>query len=113
MKNYFFLSIFCILSFNCSQLEKNQECPGFVDDYNEAITYLPSLEKQQQQIKPIYEVLDGWDGSIVGIRKIEDLPNQAKSYVKRIEKLIGCEIILISTSPEREDTILIENPFEI
>ena len=79
---------------------------------NEVITYLPSSEKQQQQIKPIYEVLDGWDGSIVGIRKIKDLPNQAKNYVKRIEKLIGCEIILISTSPERHDTIYLKNPFK-
>ena len=86
-------------------------CTGYYLN-DEVITYLPSLEKQQQQIKPIYEVLDGWDGSIVGIRKIEDLPNQAKIYVKRIEKLIGCEIILISTSPERHDTIYLKNPFK-
>ena len=86
-------------------------CTGYYLN-NEVITYLPSLEKQQQQIKPIYEVLDGWDGSIVGIRKIEDLPNQAKIYVKKIEKLIGCQIILISTSPERHDTIYLKNPFK-
>ncbi len=86
-------------------------CTGYYLN-NEVITYLPSSEKQQQQIKPIYEVLDGWDGSIVGIRKMEDLPNQAKNYVKRIEKLIGCGIILISTSPERHDTIYLKNPFK-
>ena len=87
-------------------------CTGYYLD-NEFITYLPSSEKQQQKIKPIYEVLEGWEGSIVGIRKIDDLPIQAKNYVKRIEKIIGCEIILISTSPERNDTIYLKNPFEI
>ncbi len=86
-------------------------CTGYYLD-NEVINYLPSSEKQQQQIKPIYEVLEGWEGSIVGIRKVEDLPNQAKNYVKRVEQLIDCEIILISTSPERYDTIHLKNPFE-
>ena len=79
----------------------------------EVVNYLPSSEKQQKQIKPIYEIMEGWEGSIVGVRKFEDLPNQAKNYVKRIEKLIGCEIILVSTSPERSDTIHLKNPFDV
>ncbi len=87
-------------------------CIGYYLD-DKFINYLPSSEKQQQQIKPIYEVLEGWEGSIEGIREIEALPNQAKKYVKRIEELIGCEIILISTSPERYDTIYLKNPFDI
>mgnify|MGYP005741830917 FL=1 len=79
----------------------------------EVVNYLPSSEKQQKRIKPIYEIMEGWESSIVGIRKFEDLPNQAKNYVNRIEKLIGCEIILISTSPERSDTIYLKNPFDV
>ena len=87
-------------------------CTGYYLD-SKVINHLPSLEKYQQLIKPIYEVMEGWKGSIVGIRKIEDLPNQAKKYVKRIEELIGCGIVLISTSPERSDTIYLKNPFEV
>ena len=87
-------------------------CTGYYLD-TEVVNYLPSSEKQQKRIKPIYEIMEGWEGSIVGIRKFEDLPNQAKNYVKRIEKLIGCEIILISTSPERSDTIYLKNPFDV
>ena len=87
-------------------------CTGYYLD-NEVITYLPSSEKEQQRINPIYEILEGWEGSIVGVRKIDDLPNQATNYVKRVEKLIGCEIILISTSPDRNDTIYLKDPVEI
>ena len=87
-------------------------CTGYFLD-TEDVNYLPSSEKQQKRIKPIYEIMEGWEGSIVGIRKFENLPNQAKTYVKRIEKLIGCEIILISTSPERSDTIYLKNPFDV
>jgi adenylosuccinate synthase len=75
------------------------------------INYLPSAEKQQIQIKPIYEVIKGWKKSIIGVKDINDLPEAAKIYLKRIEELIGCPIILISTSPERSDTIYIKDPF--
>jgi adenylosuccinate synthase len=57
--------------------------------------------------------MKGWKGSIVGVKKLEDLPREAKLYIKRIEELIGCQIILISTSPERTDTIVLENPFAL
>ena len=77
------------------------------------INYLPSSEKQQERLKPIYEVVEGWEGSVVGIRKFSDLPKQAMNYVKRIEKLVNCEITLISTSPERSDTIYLKNPFDV
>ena len=86
-------------------------CTGYYLD-NNIINYLPSSEIQQQRLKPKYEVMEGWEGSIAGIRKIEDLPKQAKNYIKKIQKLIGCEIILISTSPERSDTIYLKNPFD-
>ena len=85
-------------------------CTGYSLD-GKVINYLPSLEKQQNNIKPIYETLKGWEGSIVGIRKINELPEPAKFYIKRIEELVGCPITLVSTSPERSDTIYIEDPF--
>ena len=79
---------------------------------SETLNYFPTLYKEQKEIDPIYEVMDGWDGSIAGIRDFHKLPKQAKAYVKRIEELIDCKIILISTSPERDDTIYLENPFD-
>ena len=75
------------------------------------INFLPSAEKEQKQIKPIYEILKGWKKGIVGVKNINDLPKEAKIYIKRIEELVKCPIILISTSPERSDTIHIKDPF--
>ena len=75
------------------------------------INFLPSAEKEQKQIKPIYEILKGWKKGIVGVKNINDLPEEAKIYIKRIEELVKCPIILISTSPERSDTIYIKDPF--
>ena len=55
--------------------------------------------------------MKGWEGSIAGVQNIDLLPNEAKDYIKKIEILINCKIIMISTSPERVDTIYLENPF--
>ena len=79
---------------------------------SETLNYFPTSNKKQKEIVPIYEVMDGWDGSIAGIRDFDKLPKEAKDYVKRIEELIDSKIILISTSPERADTIYLENPFD-
>ena len=79
---------------------------------SETLHYFPTSNKKQKEIVPIYEVMDGWDGSIAGIRDFDKLPKEAKDYIKRIEKLIDCKIIIISTSPERADTIYLENPFD-
>ena len=79
---------------------------------SETLNYLPTSNKKQKEIVPIYEVMNGWDGSIAGIRDFDKLPKEAKDYVKRIEELIDSKIILISTSPERADTIYLENPFD-
>ncbi len=86
-------------------------CTGYKLD-DKMINYLPSSQEEQKKIKPIYEVLKGWKGSIVGLRKLSDLPEEAKNYVKKIQELVGSEIILISTSPERSDTIYIKDPFD-
>ena len=75
------------------------------------INYLPSSEKEQKLIKPIYEVMKGWKKSLKAVRNICELPKEAKIYVNRIEELVQCPIILISTSPERSDTIHIKDPF--
>ena len=90
--------------------EEIKICTGYSLN-GKTINYLPSAEKQQKQVKPIYELVKGWNTSIVGVKNLNDLPKAAKIYLKRIEKLIGCPIILISTSPERSDTIYIRDPF--
>ena len=75
------------------------------------IDYLPAGLDNQLKVKPIYETFPGWKKSTKGIRNVENLPNQAKKYIYALEDFIGAKISSISTSPEREDTILVENPF--
>ena len=77
------------------------------------INYLPAAVEDQLKIKPIYQTLPGWKTSTNGIKNIDELPENAKKYIYAIEDFIGSKISSISTSPEREDTILIENPFDI
>ena len=62
-------------------------------------------------MKPVYKVFKGWKSSTKGIKSFEKLPKNAQDYIKGLEKFIGTKVASISTSPEREDTILIENPF--
>jgi len=75
------------------------------------IDYLPAGLDDQSQVKPIYETFPGWKKTTKGIRNVENLPDQAKKYIYALEDFIGAKVSSISTSPEREDTILIENPF--
>ncbi len=77
------------------------------------IDYLPSAFEDQLKIKPIYKIFPGWKSSTSGIKKIDSLPENAKKYIFAVESFIGAKISTISTSPEREDTILIENPFDL
>ena len=77
------------------------------------IDYLPAAVEDQLKIKPIYKVFPGWKKSTNGIKSIDELPENAKNYIYAVENFVGTKISSISTSPEREDTILIENPFEI
>ena len=79
----------------------------------EKIDYLPAAVEDQLKIKPIYKTFQGWKTSTNGIKNLDELPENAKKYIFAIEDFIGSKISSISTSPEREDTILIENPFEI
>jgi adenylosuccinate synthase len=73
---------------------------------------LPAGMNQQARVKPVYETLEGWNASTAGKRSWVDLPAQAIKYVKRVEELIECPVTLLSTSPERDDTILMKDPFE-
>ena len=77
------------------------------------IEYLPASSEDQFNIKPVYKSFPGWKSSTQGIRNIKDLPEKAKNYIYGLEDFIGAKISSISTSPEREDTILIEDPFKI
>jgi adenylosuccinate synthase len=91
--------------------EEVQVCIGYRLDGRE-IDYLPAGEHAQAKLEPIYETVEGWDQRTAGARSWADLPAQAIKYVRRIEELVGCPVALLSTSPEREDTILMRNPFE-
>ena len=86
-------------------------CVGYMLD-GERIDRLPAGENSQARIVPVYETFEGWEGSTRGARKYADLPAQAVKYVRHIEELIECPVTLLSTSPEREDTILMRDPFE-
>ena len=73
--------------------------------------YLPADRRAQDGIEPVYEVLEGWKDSTYGARSWADLPATAIKYIRRIEELIEVPVALLSTSPEREDTILVRDPF--
>ena len=73
--------------------------------------YLPASMKIQAEVEPIYEEMSGWSESTQGKRSWVDLPAQAIKYIRRIEELIECQVALLSTSPKREDTILVRDPF--
>src|ERR1700729_1536198 len=86
-------------------------CTGYRLD-GRTIDHLPAGEHAQARAEPVYETAAGWNERTAGARSWADLPAQAIKYVRRIEELIGCPVALLSTSPEREDTILMRNPFE-
>ena len=75
------------------------------------LDYLPAGKEAQARVTPVYEELEGWQGSTAGARSWADLPAEAVKYVRRVEELIECPIALVSTSPEREDVILMQDPF--
>ncbi|MBD8876883.1 adenylosuccinate synthase [Roseibium polysiphoniae] len=92
-------------------LEEIKICVGYELD-GERIDYLPASQGAQERVVPIYETLPGWKESTEGARTWADLPAQAVKYVRHVEELIGAPVALLSTSPERDDTILVQNPFQ-
>jgi adenylosuccinate synthase len=79
---------------------------------DETFPHLPAAMRAQAAVVPIYETMEGWSGSTRGARSWADLPAQAIKYVRRIEELVDAPVTLLSTSPERDDTILMRDPFE-
>ncbi len=92
-------------------MEEIKVCVAYELD-GERIDYLPSTMKGQANVKPIYETLAGWSGTTAGARSWADLPAEAVKYVRRIEELIGTPVAVLSTSPERLDSILVTDPFQ-
>ena len=87
-------------------------CTGYKID-GKIMRHLPSGASQQAKVEPIYETLEGWQGSTRGARSWADLPAEAVKYVRRVEELISCPVSMVSTSPEREDVILMRDPFKV
>ncbi len=77
----------------------------------ETLDYFPAHAADQAEVEPVYESMPGWSETTAGARSWADLPAQAIKYIRRVEELIQCPVALVSTSPEREDTILVRDPF--
>ena len=90
--------------------EELKICVGYELD-GAPLDYLPIAADQQARVTPVYETLPGWSQSTAGARSWADLPGEAVKYARRIEELIQCPVALLSTSPERDDTILVTDPF--
>ena len=92
------------------ELDEIKMCVGY-ELHGEKIDYMPAASEDQFNIKPIYKTFPGWKSKTQGIRNLKDLPDKALRYVHALEDFIGARISSISTSPERDDTILVEDPF--
>ena len=93
------------------ELDEIKMCVAYEINGKE-IDYLPAAVEDQLKVKPIYKLFKGWKSETKGIKKFEDLPENAKIYINELEKFIETKVSSISTSPERNDTILIEDPFK-
>jgi len=91
-------------------LEEIRICTGYALR-GETLEHLPAHAADQAAVEPLYEAMPGWPESTAGARSWRQLPAQAIKYIRRIEELIACPVALVSTSPEREDTILVRDPF--
>ncbi|MEL6577928.1 MAG: adenylosuccinate synthetase, partial [Pseudomonadota bacterium] len=91
-------------------MEELRICTGYRLDGRE-IDHLPTASEAQARVEPIYESMPGWQESTFGARRWLDLPAEAIKYIKRVEELIECPVALLSTSPERDDTIVVTDPY--
>ena len=92
------------------QLDEIKMCIAYEVD-GKKLDYLPAAVEDQLKAKPVYQNFKGWNCSTKGIKKFDELPDNAKNYIKELEKFIQTKVASISTSPERNDTILIVDPF--
>ena len=93
------------------ELDEIKVCVEYELD-GKKIDYLPAAVEDQLKIKPVYKIFPGWKTSTNGIKDMAALPENAKRYIHAVEEFIDAKVSSVSTSPERDDTILIENPFE-
>ena len=93
------------------ELETIRICVGYTID-GEAIAGLPIIVDRFADCQPVYEELPGWQASTVGVTRYDELPANARDYLQRIEELAGIPIDIISTGPDREQTIIKRHPFE-
>jgi len=91
-------------------LDEVRICTGYTLN-GRPLDHFPAQAGDQAAVEPVYEVMEGWQDSTAGARSWRQLPAQAIKYIRRIEELIACPVALVSTSPEREDTILVRDPF--
>jgi adenylosuccinate synthase len=91
-------------------LDEIRICTGYTLD-GRGLDHFPAHAADQAAVEPVYESVKGWSESTAGARSWAQLPAQAIKYIRRIEELIACPVALVSTSPEREDTILVRDPF--
>ena len=91
-------------------MDELKVCTGYRID-GESFDHLPASSVQQAKVEPVYEVMEGWSETTRGARSGADLPATAVKYIRRIEEIIGAPVAMLSTSPEREDTILVHDPF--
>ena len=94
------------------ELDEIKICIAY-DLNGERIDYLPASSEQQFKVKPIYKTFNGWKSSTSGTKNFSELPQKAQDYIKYIEEFVQAKVSTISTSPERKDTILIEDPFKV
>jgi len=93
-----------------SDFETIKVCTGYRFEGQELET-LPAKLETFENCEPVYEELPGWKVDITGVRSYDQLPENAKKYVKRLEELAGCPIVMVSVGPRRDQTMTIKNPF--
>ena len=91
-------------------LDEIKICVGYELD-GKSLDYYPASQMDQARVTPVYETIPGWKESTRGARSWGELPAKAIKYVRHVEELIGAPVTLLSTSPERDDTILVHDPF--
>ena len=109
-KNFWFNGIALTKLDVLDELDEIKMCIAY-ELNGKKIDYLPVTVDDQLKVKPVYKAFKGWKSSTKGIKEFDKLPENAKVYVRELEKFVEAKISSISTSPERKDTILIENPF--
>ena len=95
------------------ELDEVKICTAYRKADGTVIDYSPLAADDYEGLEPVYEVLPGWKQSTFGVSKYEDLPENARKYIKRIEEVSGVRIDVISTGPDREQTIILHHPFEV